>query len=164
ASGDAPDEPSNDSSAKNAPDLLEFAQIPDDMRARWLRLRSHPAAPPPARLRASLKTMAGAWTASHRMRALQNRRGCHYGRNARGGMARYLVCPRMFHHLTKPRGAFSTSLLDRLGLGTNQDMIGENGIQSSAARMAVACRVYHDPSGGAGAHIANFETNCDMLE
>ncbi|CAK0893067.1 unnamed protein product, partial [Prorocentrum cordatum] len=150
--------------------------------------------PLPARLWASLKTLAGVWTTSHRKYVLQNKRDCHYGCNAGDAMAHYLVCPRVLHHMAHPRGAVSTNPLDRFGMG-NEDMMGDNGIQSSVARIAVACRVYHmvkdstadrsvpyqmmvnksaaachalqlphDHSGGAGAHITNYETNYGMRE
>ena len=112
-----------------------------------MRLRAHLATLPPSRVWAVLKFLAGAWTTSHRMHVIPDKRGCHFGCTTEGGndeIGHYAVCPRMWHQLALPRGQLSGELMTRIGLmPTSDNAVGENGIPSAAARMAVASRTYH---------------------
>ena len=90
-----------------------------------------------------MKSLCGGWTTSYRMHVLCNKRSCLFGCGAKDEIGHYLTCSRCLHHLALPRGQITTDLLTRLGLGPHQQYDGENGIRSSAARLAVSCRVYH---------------------
>ena len=129
---------------ENAPDLVQLSAIPHDLQDRWLRLRKYLATQPPARIWAVLKALAGAWTTADRMHVNPQTRQCILGCDKPDSIQHYMQCPRMLHHLAAPRGILSTDVLTRMGLPTiTTSYEGENGIKSSAMRMAVSTKIYH---------------------
>eukprot|EP00959_Pyramimonas_sp_CCMP1952_P334788 7010696-Pyramimonas_sp.AAC.1 len=60
-------DPPDDMETDDPDDLICANALPSDMKERWLRLRTHLAELPPARLWAVMKTLSGGWTTSYRM-------------------------------------------------------------------------------------------------
>eukprot|EP00959_Pyramimonas_sp_CCMP1952_P239142 4997726-Pyramimonas_sp.AAC.1 len=110
-----------------------------------MRLRTHLATLPPARLWSALRVLTCAWATSYRMHVIPTKRPCHFGRPlADDSIQHYLLCERTWHQLSLPRGQLSINIKTRLGLPElTEPFHGENGIPNSIARLSVATRTYH---------------------
>ncbi|CAK0911629.1 unnamed protein product, partial [Prorocentrum cordatum] len=115
------------------------AIVPHDLKLRWATLKSLLVTVAPSRRWITMRTLAGGWHTSSRMRVTPDvdlcRLGCFQQPDA---IAHYMICDRLQNLACLPRTFSQATVLERLGPGFHYAEHGEHSLSMTIQRLVLS--------------------------